>query len=326
MTVADDTTTAYTIGPVTCPPGERAKGLIPVGVSSYGVELGMPVIVVNGAAPGPVLCVDGGVHGDEYDGMEAVRRVIAETDPATLRGTLVGIPCVNTPAFEAAARTSGLDHANLNRIFPGDADGSFSLRLAATFVEQVIPAVDALVDLHTGGTFGEIAPLTIVQGGYEELATPIGLAAGHELIWKGGSWGGTARLSTLQAGKPAITIEAGGGTYRERTVDLHVGSVRNIMRRLDMIDGEVELRDRYTEVTGTFARSAAGGFFLGHAGPGDQCKAGDLLGRVVDHYGRTLEEVRAPEDGIVLWQRRIRTVRPGDEIVIFGAVRGEIRP
>jgi uncharacterized protein len=326
MTVTGDTTTVYTIGPVTCPPGERAEGLIPVGVSSYGVELGMPVIVVNGAAPGPVLCVDGGVHGDEYDGMEAVRRVIAETDPATLRGTLVGIPCVNTPAFEAAARTSGLDHANLNRIFPGDADGSFSLRLAATFVEQVIPAVDALVDLHTGGTFGEIAPLTIVQGGYEELATPIGLAAGHELIWKGGSWGGTARLSTLQAGKPAITIEAGGGTYREGTVDLHIGSVRNIMRRLEMIDGEVELRDRYTEVTGTFARSAAGGFFLGHAGPGDQCKAGDLLGRVVDHYGRVLEEVRAPEDGIVLWQRRIRTVRPGDEVVIFGAVRGEIRP
>src|SRR4051812_9530099 len=129
MTVAGDTTTAYTIGSLTCPPGARAEGLIPVGVSSYGVELGMPVIVVNGVAPGPVLCVDGGVHGDEYDGMEADRRVVAETDPATLRDTLVGIPCVNTPAYEAAARTSGLAHANLNRIFPGDPDGSFSLRL-----------------------------------------------------------------------------------------------------------------------------------------------------------------------------------------------------
>ena len=316
----------YSIGPLTVAPGERAQGLIPVGTSTYGVQLGIPLIVVNGSRPGPVLCVDAGVHGDEYDGQEAVRRVLAETDPITLRGTLVGIPCMNTPAFEAAARSSGLDHLNLNRIFPGDPEGSYSLRLAATFVEQVVPAIDVLVDLHTGGTFGEIAPLAIVQGGYEDLAKDIGLAAGHQLVWKGGKWGGTVRHPTLAAGKPAITIEAGGGTYRESTVELHINSVRNIMRQLGMTDGAPELRDSYTAVTGTFARSAAGGFFVGHAEPGENCKQGDLIGHVVDHYGNTLEEVRAPQDGIVLWVRRIRTVHPGDEVVIFGAVEGEIRP
>jgi uncharacterized protein len=316
----------YSIGPLTVAPGDRAEGLIPVGTSTYGVELGIPLIVVNGAEPGPVLCVDAGVHGDEYDGQEAVRRVLAEVDAATLRGTLVGIPCMNTPAFEAAARTSGLDHLNLNRIFPGDADGSYSLRLAATFVAQVVPAIDALVDLHTGGTFGEIAPLTIVQGGYEDLATDIGLAAGHQLIWKGGKWGGTVRHPTLAAGKPAITIEAGGGTYREETVALHVKAVHNIMRQLGMTTGAPELRETYTAVTGTFARATDGGFFVGLAEPGENCKEGDLIGRIVDHYGNTLEEVSAPWDGIVLWVRRIRTVRPGDEVVIFGAVEGEIRP
>ncbi|TDC39590.1 M14 family metallopeptidase [Micromonospora sp. KC213] len=320
------TTTPYTIGPLSCAPGERAEGLIPVGTSSYGVELGIPLLVVNGTAPGPVLCVDAGVHGDEYDGQETVRRIVAETDPESLRGTLVGIPCMNTAAFEAASRVSGLDHANLNRIFPGDADGSFSLRLAATFVAQVVPAIDALIDLHTGGTYGEIAPLTIVQGGFEELAMPIGLAAGHQLIWKGGKWGGTVRHPTLAAGKPAITIEVGGATYREAHVEAHADSVRNIMRQLGMIDGEVALRETYTEVSGTFARAIAGGFFLDHVAPGDECKAGDLLATIVDHYGHTVEEVRAPQDGIVLWQRRIRTVRPGDEVVIFGQVHGEIRP
>ncbi|MET9833959.1 M14 family metallopeptidase [Streptomyces sp. NPDC006385] len=316
----------YSIGPLTVAPGERAQGLIPVGTSTYGVELGIPLIVVNGAQDGPVLCVDAGVHGDEYDGQESIRRVLAEVDPATLRGTVVGIPCMNTPAFEAAARTSGLDYLNLNRIFPGDADGSYSLRLAATFVEQVVPAIDALVDLHTGGTFGEIAPLVILQGGYEELATDLALASGHELVWKGGKWGGTVRHPTLAAGKPAITIEAGGGTYREANVELHIKSIRNIMRQLGMIDGEAELRDAYTTVSGTFARSAAGGFFLGHAEPGETCKEGDLIAHIVDHYGNTLEEVRAPQDGVVLWVRRIRTVRPGDEVVIFGEIQGEIRP
>lgn len=316
----------YAIGPVKCASGERAQGLIPVGIGTHGEELGIPVLVVNGAFDGPVLCVDAGVHGDEYDGMESVRRIVAELDPATLRGTVVGIPCMNTAAFDSATRTSALDHANLNRIFPGDADGSFSLRLAAAFVAQVVPAIDALVDLHTGGTFGEIAPLAIVQNGFEELATAIGLAAGHEFIWKGGAWGGTARSSVLAAGKPAITIEAGGATYREEIVELHLASVRNILRQLGMVDGEVELRESYTAVTGTFARSTTGGFFLAHAEPGDSCTAGQLLGSIVDHFGEVLEEVHAPEDGVVLWQRRVRTVQPGDEVVIFGAVQGEIRP
>lgn len=316
----------YSIGQLTVAPGERAQGLIPVGTSSYGVELGIPLIVVNGVQDGPVLCVDAGVHGDEYDGQEAIRRVLADIDPATLRGTVVGIPCLNTPAFEAAARASGIDHLNLNRIFPGDAEGSYSQRLAATFVEQVVPAVDAVVDLHTGGAYGEIAPLVILQGGYEELATDLALAAGHELVWKGGKWGGTVRHPVLEAGKPAITIECGGATYRETNVEHHMKSIRNILRSLGMIDGAAELRDTYTTVSGTFARSASGGFFVARAEPGETCKEGDLIATITDHYGNTLEEVSAPQDGIVLWVRRIRTVRPGDEVVIFGEVLGEIRP
>ena len=179
------------------------------------MELGIPLIVVNGTEHGPVLCVDAGVHGDEYDGQEAIRRVLAETDPASLRGTLVGIPCMNTPAFEAAARTSGLDHLNLNRIFPGDAEGSYSLRLAATFVEQVVPVIDALVDLHTGGTFGEIAPLIIVQGGYEDLAT--------------GTWPGRrarADLEGRQVGRHGPPPHSRGGQARHH----HRGRRRHLPR------------------------------------------------------------------------------------------------
>lgn len=316
----------YSIGPLTVAPGDRAHGLIPVGTSTYGVKIGIPLIVLNGAQAGPVLCVDAGVHGDEYDGQEAVRRVLAGIDPASLRGTIVGIPCMNTPAFEAAARAGSLDQLNLNRIFPGDADGSYSQRLAAAFVEHVVPAIDALVDLHTGGAYGEIAPLVILQGGYEDLAADLALAAGHELVWKGGTWGGTVRHPTLAAGKPAITIEVGGGTYREDNVTRHMDSIRNILRRLGMINGEATLRDAYTAVSGTFARAGSGGFFVSHAEPGEACKEGDTIATIVDHYGQPLEDVLAPQDGIVLWVRRIRTVRPGDEVVIFGEIQGEVRP
>ena len=269
-----------------------------------------------------MLCVDAGVHGDEYDGQEAIRRVLAEIDPATLRGTVVGIPCLNTPAFEAAARASGIDHLNLNRIFPGDAEGSYSQRLAATFVEKVIPAVDAVVDLHTGGAYGEIAPLVILQGGYEDLATDIGARRRAR-----------AGLEGRQVGRhgPPPRPRGGQARHHHRVRRRHLprgqrraahDSVRNILRSLGMIDGEAELRDTYTTVSGTFARSAAGGFFVAHAEPGETCKEGDLIATIVDHYGNTLEEVSAPQDGIVLWVRRIRTVHPGDEVVIFGEVAG----
>ena len=104
-------------------------------------------------------CVAAAIHGDEYEGMEAVRRTMADSDPKTLRGALIGLPCINIPAFEVAARCSGIDHLNLNRIFPGDKDSTLSMKWAAKFVSEVIPNIDALIDLHSGGGFGEIVPL-----------------------------------------------------------------------------------------------------------------------------------------------------------------------
>jgi uncharacterized protein len=322
MTVLSDAA-SIAIGPVVCPPGERASGLIEVAVGVHGAPIGIPLLVVNGVQPGPRLALAAGVHGDEYEPMAAVRRVLVETDPATLRGTLIGLPCVNTPAFDAAARTSGIDRGNLNRLFPGDASGPISERIAATFVDVVIPAIDALVDLHTGGALGEIMPLTIVQSGFEELAHDLGRAIGHQVIWKGGRWSGTARIATLEAGKPAVTVEVGGGVYREDIVAMHAEAARKAMRHLGMLDGEAPAPKTWVEVAGNFERAAAGGFLELRTQPGDRKRAGEPLATIVDHLGDIRDRVLAPADGIVLWTRRVHTVQPGDELVIFGEVLAE---
>jgi hypothetical protein len=289
--------------------------------------MGFPVMIVNGALPGKRLCLAAAIHGDEYEGMEAVRRAMAEADPKTLRGALIGLPCVNIPAFEAAARCSGVDHLNLNRIFPGDKDSTLSMKWAAAFVSEVIPNIDALIDIHSGGGFGEITPLTIVQAGFEELATGIGLAAGNDVIWKGGKWGGTARISTLQAGKPAITVEiGGGGGCAEGTVAAHVKVIRNVMRHLGLIEGAPETPRGYRVVKGTFAYSTMGGFFRRVAQPGQSVKQGDILGAIINHYGDVLEEVKATQDGLVLWARTRCTTFPGEEVVIFGEILERMKP
>jgi uncharacterized protein len=315
------------IGNVSCSPGSRARGAVAVATGPDGHPMAFPVLIVNGAAPGPRLCVGAGIHGDEYESMEAVRRLLQEADPRTLRGALIGLPCVNPPAFAAAARASGVDHLNLNRIFPGDARGSLSMRWAAAFVREVIPNVDAFIDMHTGGTFGVIAPCTIVQGGYEHLAMGLGLAVGHPLIWKGGKWGGTARISALDAGKPAITVEiGGGGGCQEETVSRHLKGLRNAMRFFELVDGEPDSPGQYIEISGTFTLASGGGFFRAAAVPGQTVKANSTLATIVDHFGDTVEVIKAPRDGLVLWMRWRPTIFPGEEAVIFADIVGSITP
>jgi uncharacterized protein len=316
-----------TIGSASCAPGSAARGTVDVAIGPDGHPMGFPVMIVNGALPGKRLCLAAAIHGDEYEGMEAVRRAMAEADPKTLRGALIGLPCVNVPAFEAAARCSGIDHLNLNRIFPGDKDSTLSMKWAATFVSEVIPNIDALIDIHSGGGFGEITPLTIVQAGFEELATGIGLAAGNDVIWKGGKWGGTARIATLQAGKPAITVEiGGGGGCPEGTVAAHAKVIRNVMRHLGLIEGVPGTPREYRVVKGTFAYSSMGGFFRQCARPGQSVKRGDVMGMIINHYGDVLEEVKASQDGLVLWVRTRCTTFPGEEVVIFGEILERMKP
>lgn len=316
----------YTIGQVTAEPGTTARGGIFCATAANGEPVEIPVIVVHGAHPGPVLAVGAGIHGDEYDSQQAVRELAAATDPATLHGTLVAMPCINTSAFAAATRESGVDHLNFNRIFPGDREGSLSMRLATTFIDEVVPVTDVFVDLHTGGQFGDITALAVVQRGHEEIARELGMAAGHPIIWKGGNWAGTARSSFLAAGKPAVTLETGGGTFRREVVARHYDSLVNIMRYLHMTDGEAVLRDSYEAVNATFARASAGGFYLEAAQPGDVVTEGTELATIVDHFGEVRERVLAPADGVVLWMRKIRTINPGEETVIFGPVEETIVP
>lgn len=314
----------FHIAGLACEAGAMARGSLDVGRAVNGM-LSIPIMVLHGARPGPAVAVAAGIHGDEYDGMEAVRRLSAAIDPTRLAGTVVAIPCVNVVAFESASRESAIDGGNLNRLFPGNAQGSVTERIAAAFLREVVPRVDVLVDLHTGGAFGEIVPLTVVQHGYEGLALDLGRAAGHEYLWLGGDWAGTARLATLRAGRRAVTIEAGGGTYQDRTVALHLESALNILCHLGMLPGIPKYREEYVLVTGSFTRASAGGFFRAHAAPGERVRRGQRVGTTVDHFGGIVETFDAPADGVVLWARRRCTVLPGQEVVILGEPAGSVR-
>lgn len=317
-------TESYSLAGTDVAPGTIADGRVVLGTDVNGLEAGFDFRVFHGKFKGPRIVVQGGVHGDEYDGQQAVRALFAHLDPARMHGTVIAIPCLTETAFAADARESGVDGCNFNRIFPGSPTGTFSNRLADLYMQTILPAADAMVDIHTGGAYGQIAPLAVVQGGFEELAQPLGMAAGNEILWKGGAWGGTSRIAFLEAGKPAVTLEYGGGTYRREMVEHHLGSLLNILRYAGVIDGEAKLLDRYRRVDATFAPSSAGGFYVAHAEPGDNVTGGTLLAEIVDHLGNVRGEVTAPNDGVVVWIRRRCATNIGEESIIFGTVLAEV--
>lgn len=314
----------YELSGVSVAPGDVADGTIELGVDIHGQETGFQFRVFHGRFQGPRLLVQAGVHGDEYDGQESVRRLFDHIDAEQLHGTIIAIPCVSESAFVADTRQSSVDGVNFNRVFPGSPTGSYSARLADLYMNTLIPAADVMVDVHTGGAYGQIAPLTVVQGGFEDLAEPLGIAALNPILWKGGAWGGTSRIAFLEAGKPAVTLEYGGGAYKEEIVEHHLQSVLNIARTLGMIDGEATTLDKYERVSATFAPTASGGFYVAQAEPGDRVSEGTVLAKIVSHLGEVREQVTAPNDGVVVWIRRRCATNIGEESIIFGTIEEEL--
>jgi predicted deacylase len=310
----------FELGTASARPGERAMGELLVAQAGDAAPARIPLIVVRGLTDGPVLCVCGGIHGNEYAGIEAVTRFARELDPRGLTGTLVAVPLVHYASFESEEPTSPHDQLNLNRAFPGAPDGSATQRLAHAFLNEIVLKCSALVDLHTGGK-ARIMPMVIAQRGFEPLAWDLALASGFDLIWRGGSWGGTGRISALQAGIPAITVEAGGGMdCSEADVAAHLGGIANVMRYLGMLPGEPQRAARWRVVEADSTYAGAEGFFVPLCAVGDSVRSGQLFARIRDAHGNTIEELRAPKDGLVTLLRVVPHVRAGDEVCILGEV------
>jgi predicted deacylase len=142
---------AITIGPVTAQPGTLAAGTIQVAARAGDSGTTIPITVINGASAGPVLALIAGTHGMEYVPIVALQRMRDKIDPKTLKGTIVMVHVANMPSF--LGRTiyySPVDGKNLNRVYPGKADGTISERIADTITRDVIARATHVVDLHCG--------------------------------------------------------------------------------------------------------------------------------------------------------------------------------
>ncbi|OLS34720.1 succinylglutamate desuccinylase/aspartoacylase family protein [Bacillus sp. MRMR6] len=292
-----------TVGTAKIVKGEKTKGYLQVSTDTDGSPFQMPVLVAAGAEDGPTIWVQGCVHGDEYGGAASIIRFFQELDLSELRGTFVGVPVTNLPSFKARYRTSPIDGANLNRIFPGDPKGTYSQRLAHTLIETISETADYVIDLHSGGN-GAYVPFYVICDVNDQYAGKKSLwlaeRMGANVIWRSEAETdvtGTGTAHLVSKGIPAVTVECGGGNVTEEHEHLFKESITNAMKALEMLPGEAPIQEGYTVINGAdFFFTGQGGLFVPNCQVGDVVHKGDLIGSVINLYGEVTEELYCPTD------------------------------
>jgi len=276
-----------------------------------GVPVSTPVLVVNGAMPGPTLCLTAAVHGDELNGIEMVRRVLHEIVPSKLSGAVIGVPIVNVQGFRRGSRYLP-DRRDLNRYFPGNPNGSAAARIAYALFNDLIAHCDALVDLHTGSF--ERANLPQIRA---DLRNPdvvtLTQGFGSMVVLHSKPTAGTLRYAATLAGIPAVTVEAGGPSQLELAEVKHgVKGVETLLSTLGMVRKRRFWGDPepvYYE--SSWVRANNGGILLADVSLGSTVRKGDLLGTITDPMSNQSTELYSPYAGRIIGLARNQVVMPG---------------
>lgn len=278
---------------------------------------------VVGAADGPTVSLLGGVHGDEFEGIAAVRTVLHRLDPGAVRGRVRAVAVANPPAHRAGTRTSPGDGGNLARLFPGRADGTVTERLADALTRYVIAGADLLVDLHSAG---ENYAMPFFAGFGDPAGAPAGYAFGAPLVWDHeGLNPGRSLTAAADLEVPAIYVEgAGGGALRRDELHGYVDGVLRTLGHLGMLDGAPPASPPPAVLRGGDGNVDASvscttdGWCVTAVRAGDPVDRGDLVAEILDPSGAVAERILAPLDGTVMMLRRKAPVTAGTGIVMLG--------
>lgn len=266
------------------------------------------VAELDGGRAGPTWLLTAGVHGDEYEGPEAIRRALRALAGTPFDGRVIALPVVNPMAYAAGVRSTPADQGNLNRLFPGDAEGTITRRWAEWIWRTFVMRADRLVDLHAGGAFFEFDP---VAGFYADEDAP--LAAVFDFtMWRAPSTPGVFSCEFRKHRGPALGVELGFGATRSEPLT-QAGEralVKLVRGETGQVDGPVF---RNHDVLATHS-----GEWTPRCICGQMVMEGDVLGVMHGLNGALIGEVICPVDGRVLAFRRVVSAAAGDLLVGVG--------
>lgn len=292
----------------------------------------IPMTVSHGAKPGPVLLITAGVHGYEYPPILAAQAFARQLKPAEMNGTIVVVHHANLPSFlSRRIAYNPQDGKNLNRVFPGKADGTITEKLAWVISNELIAKCDYMIDVHAGDAQNDLMPYS---GYYNYFDTPelsekgrkLATALGFETIVKFGNVQSLTEASVycsreaIKRNIPAVDIECGRhGMAEPAFVNLILKALDNVSRSLKIFGGTPlpAIKHQYIEQR-TSIESKFTGFFHSENKAGQKISKGSKIGRITDLFGNHLEDVISPVDGIILYMNATPPISEGENLFSIG--------
>ena len=287
----------------------------------------IPIISIKGG-DGPTVLITGGTHGDEYEGPAAIMRLAQSLHPDTLAGQVILIPALNAPALYASARVSPLDGQNLNRAFPGDADGGPTAMIAHFIETELLPKCDALIDLHSGGKASFFQPCALATHTNDkdlyQANMALARAFGLPLIWRLGSHNDNRSVNAAgeRAGIATIATELGGGGGVDPGItDATELGLRRCLAHIGMLPeasepAQARVIELNADTPSIFAPSR--GVFDRFVSAGTELQAGDRVGtfHFIEEPERPSIPVIAQSSGYVLAHTCRGLVQRGDLLIL----------
>ena len=320
-----------TVGGVTAKAGQKVSGWIDVG-GDDGTRI--PVSVVRGASDGPVLALVAGTHGYEYTSIIALQRLLPKLDPARMKGSVILVHMASPPTFYGRRIYYGPDSKNLNRMFPGNPQGTSSERIAHALTTEVIDKATHLVDMHCGDGNESLRPYSYwmpagIDEKIDDAAREMLLAFGIDHIVidpdRPTDLKKTLYVSTtaLVRGKPAITVEAGGmGLTDEASVTALESGALSLINHLGIMEApSVRVTNPVWYDKNAVLRAPATGIWRPAVEKMQTVAKDSLVGRIVDPFGKVLHEVRAPFTGEVMYVVATPPVTQGEPLGMIAVPR-----
>lgn len=325
----------FSVGTATARRGQKVTGaiVVPAGVDA---ATSIPVAVVHGAKPGPVLALVSGAHGTEYASIIALEKLIAILNPAEISGTVIIVPLVNIASFERKVpHVNPVDDKSMNRWYPGKMDGTQTDRASYLITKQVVEQCDHLIDLHGGDLDESLRPYSYwTKTGndtQDRISREMVLAFGldHIIISterpKDPNASRYLENTATTRGKPSITAEAGhAGTVEPEDLSALIDGCLSVMRYLKMLPGAPSPIEHpvWVEKIVTITSDQTGVFYP-LVKRGTYVEQGMKVGYVTDYVGKTIFEARAAAAGVVLYICAVPSMIKGATIANVGVVAAQ---
>ena len=318
--MAPSSTESFSIAGHIVKPGRRAQFELPIAKLMSGTPVALPVIVVNGTLPGPVMWLSGAIHGDELCGVEIIRRVLDQLDAKQLSGTVIAVPVVNVHGFNTGDRYLP-DRRDLNRSFPGSARGSLASQIANLLVSEVVKRCSFGIDLHTGSDHRINLPQ--IRADLDDPDTlALARSFGAPIAIHARTRDGSLRQVAADLGTRVLLYE-GGEAHRFDAPSIETGTagVLRVLASQGMIasPSAAQVETRLSRRS-RWVRAARSGILNLDAALGSQVEPGETMATIYDPFGKRLSRVKARNSGIVVGHTQHPLVNRGDAVAHIAEV------